>query len=93
MPIREGLPLADKPHLLNPTARRDQLFGSARNSGDNLHIETPEYIGYGAQATGKSFVWFQAIRGHTINAMFSSLKFEVFFCDSLEISRHCRMTN
>ena len=26
-PLKEALPLADRPHLLNPMARRDHLFG------------------------------------------------------------------
>lgn len=25
--LKDALPLADRPHLLNPGARRDQLFG------------------------------------------------------------------
>jgi len=30
--LREALPLADRPQLLNPTARRDQLFGVMKNT-------------------------------------------------------------
>jgi len=41
-PLKEALPLADRPHLLNPTARRDHLFGTKKettvNSSPSLHI-------------------------------------------------------
>lgn len=50
--MREALPLASKPHLLNPTARRDQLFGSTRSSNDELQIDIPQCIDYGTH-TGK----------------------------------------
>ena len=50
--MREALPLANKPHLLNPTARRDQLFGSTRNASDELEADIPQCIGYGAQRSG-----------------------------------------
>lgn len=31
-PLKEALPLADRPQLLNPMARRDQLFGVKKQS-------------------------------------------------------------
>lgn len=52
VPMREALPLANKPHLLNPTARRDQLFGSMRNTNDEFQADIPQWIGYGAPLSG-----------------------------------------
>ncbi|XP_065062827.1 E3 ubiquitin-protein ligase UBR5-like isoform X1 [Rhopilema esculentum] len=46
-PLRDALPLASKPHLLNPTVRRDQLFGSVKSSVDDVQIDLPQRIGYG----------------------------------------------
>ncbi|CAL4094503.1 unnamed protein product, partial [Meganyctiphanes norvegica] len=34
-PLQEALPLADKPHLLQPNARREELFGIPRNHTQN----------------------------------------------------------
>ena len=34
-PLKEALPLADRPHLLNPTARRDHLFGTKKETTTN----------------------------------------------------------
>ena len=34
-PMAEALPLADQPHLLTPTARREELFGIARHQMDS----------------------------------------------------------
>eukprot|EP00794_Sanderia_malayensis_P011765 gene11765-12982_t len=45
--VKEALPLADKPHLLNPSARRDQLFGSTKSVGGEPHLDMPHYIGFG----------------------------------------------
>ena len=33
-PLKEALPLADRPHLLNPSARRDHLFGVKKTKED-----------------------------------------------------------
>ena len=30
--LKEALPLAERPHLLNPNARRDHLFGVMKNN-------------------------------------------------------------
>lgn len=34
-PLQEALPLADKPHLLQPNARREELFGIPRTHTHN----------------------------------------------------------
>ncbi len=56
-PIREALPLADMPHLLNPSARRDQLFGSTKSVGDDPNLDIPQYIGFGTNCKGKYLVF------------------------------------
>ncbi|XP_066917257.1 E3 ubiquitin-protein ligase UBR5-like isoform X2 [Clytia hemisphaerica] len=39
-PLKEALPLADRPHLLNPAARRDHLFG-VKKQNDQLLMSAP----------------------------------------------------
>ncbi|XP_047482711.1 E3 ubiquitin-protein ligase hyd-like isoform X2 [Penaeus chinensis] len=46
-PLQEALPLADKPHLLQPNARREELFGIPRththntSQGTRIPLDTP----------------------------------------------------
>ena len=37
-PLREALPLADRPHLLNPMARRDHLFGVKKQTVESSSL-------------------------------------------------------
>ena len=34
-PVEEALPLASQPHLLHPTARREQMFGTVQERSDS----------------------------------------------------------
>ena len=57
-PIREALPLADKPHLLNPNARRDNLFGFASQPDEDPCLSIPQHMSLGVKAesiSGRKF--------------------------------------
>jgi len=41
--LAEALPLADQPHLLQPTSRREELFGIPRSANHSLENEQPVF--------------------------------------------------
>ena len=42
-PVEEALPLACQPHLLNPAARREQMFGTVQEEADGSSTGTSQF--------------------------------------------------
>lgn len=54
-PVEEALPLACQPHLLNPAARREQMFGTVQEEADGSTTGTSQV---------NTMALFSAARGH-----------------------------
>lgn len=54
-PLYESLPLADKPHLLNTNARREQLFGAVQEPtyAEGQHDKLSKSLGLAINTTGE----------------------------------------
>lgn len=69
-PVEEALPLACQPHLLNPAARREQMFGTVQEEADGSTTGTSQV---------NTMALFSAARGH-VGQQAGLARDKSFFC-------------